>query len=346
MIITPSLSRSSYVLPFSQPSFTLGFDFEGIERALKESPVVHMQNLREVKKGTLYATHSIYLVTLANGLKGVLKMANDRAESYAEVAAYKAARFLGLSIVPPTVLRWDEDTFGSLQFYIESEFNFPDDHEGTREVFSLISPEIWSEAALFTFLMGQYDFHIGNILATYVQGSYHLALIDNETIARCQQVQWGEDPFVARISRRNKVLETASFDFEAYTMGSMLSCETLKVLEDFEIDPLKHSFLLDQEEFRYIIWDNRLWVQRGPDPIIRERLTFDFLSEAILRRLEAFDRKVLDEIWSEGCPSWSEKEREEYFERVLKRKEMLLDHIKKRKVVSDEVFSCDSPCYV
>lgn len=160
----------------SQPAWDDKLDFEEIEHRLKTEAIVEKKDMRsflkKIGKETRFM-HPVKLVVLESGLKAVLK--KDGA-AYGEVGAYKAAKALGLRLVPPTVLREQNGKKVSLQFFVESRIDLIRAGHG---IFKKLSSKDASDMNIFNFLLNRWDSHSGNQLMSVHNGHYYIALIDN-----------------------------------------------------------------------------------------------------------------------------------------------------------------------
>jgi hypothetical protein len=86
---------------------------------------IPMREFLEKKGHIAHFTSTVFFVELEGGTHGVLKIVNPEKtrEVVAEVAASRAARFLGLDFVPPTVLHVENGQIGCIQAYIEPLFD-------------------------------------------------------------------------------------------------------------------------------------------------------------------------------------------------------------------------------
>lgn len=163
----------------NQPAWDDTLNFEEIEHRLQTEAIISKKNMRSFLKHegkTARMTHPISLVTLESGLKAVLK---KETACYGEVAAYKAAKALGLRIVPPTVLREIKGKKVSLQFYVASSIDLI---RAGRGIFKKLRSKDVTDKDAFYYLFNQWDPHIGNQIITHHDGKYYLALIDNAGI--------------------------------------------------------------------------------------------------------------------------------------------------------------------
>lgn len=158
-----------------QPLWNGNLNFEEIEKRLLEEPIKHRQVIDQRKKGLNKHMHHLEKVTLESGLQAILKKAGP---SYPEEAAYKAAKLLGLRLVPPTVLRKIDNEKCSLQFFVPSTI------PAARQPYfkKRLSPKDIADKNLFYYLFAQFDTHAENQIITRHNSAYYIALIDNTGI--------------------------------------------------------------------------------------------------------------------------------------------------------------------
>lgn len=176
------------------------FDFEEIERQLSTEKIISQVPMEEflLSKGHIaHFTSAVYLVKFSTGIEAVLKLTDTSwpRDAIAEVAAYKASQFLGIHLVPPTVLYNREGLAGSIQYYVEPSFDlmFEYNYEEARQ---RASAEDLANIELFYFIFGQWDPDPSNLIAVEVQNRVHFALIDNAAIGYRQKTRYGDYPFV------------------------------------------------------------------------------------------------------------------------------------------------------
>ncbi len=159
-----------------QPDWDDQLDFEEIERRLQTEAIVERRDIRSFLKKShkgVRALHAPDIVVLESGLKAVFKKANA---CYGEIAAYKAAKALGLRLVPPTVLRKIDGKVGSLQFYVASKIDLL--HQ-SHSIYHKLSEKDLSDQKVFEYIFNRWDTHSGNQIISENKGKYTLALIDN-----------------------------------------------------------------------------------------------------------------------------------------------------------------------
>lgn len=178
----------------NQPRWDEKFDFENIENTLKTERIIALYKLKGKKIVNDLANFSPerferngktkpYLAILESGLKCVLKV---RHNSYAESAAFKASKFLGLKLVPPTASRKINDHLCSLQFFVEASSRKNEIYKKLEKV----DEKSKSDAEIFLFTFGQKDSGGYKNKLVQVNGSkYNLALIDNELIGRTSKIK-------------------------------------------------------------------------------------------------------------------------------------------------------------
>jgi hypothetical protein len=110
----------------------------------------------------------------------------------AEVAMYKADRFFDFHMVPPVIVKLEEEdekqVLTCYSFWIEPQTI---KITGSDHLKSLISETEWTQMNIFYFLFGQYDKHFGNQI---IGQDGKLYLIDNEATANIRQFVFAYSP--------------------------------------------------------------------------------------------------------------------------------------------------------
>jgi hypothetical protein len=165
-----------------QPDWCDDLNFEEMEKLLYKGRIVQSKDIRAfLKKSGKVPTglHPIRIVQLDNGVKAVVK---ESKACYGEVAAYKAAKFLGIRLVPPTILQDLNGGKASFQFYVASPIDLK--KISPSSVFQGLSKKDVSDKDVFYYIFGQWDTHPGNQMVSKYNKKHHLALIDNAGILR------------------------------------------------------------------------------------------------------------------------------------------------------------------
>lgn len=174
MIITLPL-KSTTIFESQQPPWNDQLAFEEIEKRLQTEAIVTRKSIRSFLKRdhkSVHPTHPVDIVVLESGLKAICK--NERS-CYSEVAAYRASKFLGLRLVPPTVFRNIQGKKYSLQFFIDSAIS------KTHKIKKIRKKDLFDKE-LFYYVFNQWDAHPGNQIVSRHGNKYYLALIDHGSI--------------------------------------------------------------------------------------------------------------------------------------------------------------------
>lgn len=225
---------------------------------------IPMQEYLQEKGHRVHFTSSVALVEMESGIKGVLK--EDDLEwprsTVAEVAAYRASKFLGLHLVPPTVYYSNENFVGSLQYYVEPSFDLAAKGK-YEEALQRVPPEEWAAIQLFAFVFGQWDSGSSNFIPIEKDGVCHFALIDNAAIGFSQKTLYGDYSFV-------KIFPDVAWPIEAdegafpYATAKTLPPDPALCLETFGntlSDTQINTLCRLRQPIHYIIWQGSFWRQ-------------------------------------------------------------------------------------
>ncbi|MGH7806911.1 MAG: hypothetical protein ACRENT_02360 [Thermodesulfobacteriota bacterium] len=131
------------------------------------------------------------------------KEGSDISAAYAEKVAYdiyeKAiAPYTGNHVIPPTIVRAMPDgRVASCQFFVETGDQEDMWNSVFREAVFTSTSESIQEMAVYNTIFNNWDNHPGNYLATWREGCFHLASIDNEAIENKGYLpEWGERNYV------------------------------------------------------------------------------------------------------------------------------------------------------
>ena len=198
MLVGNVLKPESYENLTKQPNWDDELDYEKIEFQLLCYEIISLLDmrgyLRSQNKRASY-TNAVYLVTLKNGLKAVFKPESNCQNPYAEVAAYKASKLLGLKLVPPTVIRSHNNIYGSLQFFVESPFDLINNDQNKKARSILTLQEI-NDTYLFYFIFGHADINNrGNQIIAF-NNKAKIALVDNSSISTAIPIFYEDHAFV------------------------------------------------------------------------------------------------------------------------------------------------------
>lgn len=132
------------------------------------------------------------------------KAGDEISSIFAEKIAYDIYEALiaphtGHHFIPPTTVRlFSDGRLASCQYFVETE-----DHEDMWKeefraaVFQHVPHEHVQEMALFNAIFNNWDRHPGNYMATFREGVFHLASIDNEAIEnKSILTEWGKRSYI------------------------------------------------------------------------------------------------------------------------------------------------------
>ena len=286
----------SAIISATQPAWDHTLDLHAIEARLQNQKIVQLIPMRDYLASqhiNIQFTHEVYLAILADGLKAVFKPESTLKSSYAEVAAYRASAWLGLRLVPPTVLKKYKNQQGSLQFFVEFE------SRATQTSIAALNPKDKSDMHLFCFIFGKSGTHTGNRLVAVHNNRAYIALIDNASIRFLQQVHYGDFPFIYKGRSRNKSnkLTSNSFPFneqKTFSHGTLKELKTIlgEYMSDRRIEDLWNK----KRPITYCFWNNTLWIKReqktGPNYT-------DVYYKSTLDQYKKLTKAVLEKLWSE-----------------------------------------------
>jgi hypothetical protein len=299
------------------------FDFEEIERQLNTEKIISQVPMQEflLSKGHIaHFTSAVYLVTFATGIQAVLKLVDTSwpRDAIAEVAAYKASQFLGIHLVPPTVLYNRDGLVGSLQYYVEPSFDLmlEDNYENARQ---RASAEDLANMELFYFIFGQWDPDPSNLIAVEVGDKVHFALIDHAAMGYTQKTQYGDYSFVLcfpdivfpETSQETFPFENARLlppDIQVWQneFGSILTASQIE-----QICRLRWSPVV------FVIWKGRFWRQyRFGSPSYT-----DFYPLKLMEKIKELNRKKLQEFYNNELGFVFG---DEYFDEIIERMDQLI----------------------
>lgn len=114
-----------------------------------------------------------FLVRFSNGEQAVFKPELILFHSYGEVGAYNLSKYLGVNLVPPTVIRGISNLKGSIQTYIPPS---PDVYFTFKRNYSKLSAKTKSEIELFAYLIGHRPIDQNNLIFDEIGNP---AMVDN-----------------------------------------------------------------------------------------------------------------------------------------------------------------------
>jgi hypothetical protein len=284
--------------------------------------------------------HTVYLAIMENGLKAIFKPEDKLFNSFAEVAAYRASKFLGLRLVPPTVLKKYKNLHGSLQFFVQpSSQNLRDE-----KAYQKLSTKDQSDMCLFYFVLGKWDSHMGNQIITQYNNKAYLALIDNTSIKSLQQVRYGEDPFICMSC--NHVAHTPHAGPFPFDRPSILHNPTLVKAQQLfgrflSARRIQHILEKNKKQIVYAIWCDNLWVQRRLRHIVRYLHHFTqkpnyspVYYKSTIERYSKLDKSTLQNIWAEALIQDKEYFTELILQTLERRDQMLKAALKSGSIIS------------
>lgn len=296
-----------------QPTWSNNLNLEEIEKRMENQEIADLEKLS-------LGSHEIYIAIMEDGLKAVFKPEKKLHYSYGELAAYKASKWLGSRIVPPTILKKYKDMEGSLQFFVE----FP--KPGPKEAISQVDRRDLSDVNLFCFVFGKTDRHSGNRLICFSKEKNYIILIDNSSLCYYQHVEYGDFPFVLKsASKFNNLDRLFDFPFNMQKTIEKPNAKNLKkAFGKLVSDERIKKLIKKGKRITYCIWQNLLWIKEikseGPSYT-------DVYCKATLNKYKKLTQQALEEIWSEGLSG-----NPEYFKNIieltLNRKNLMLNAAK------------------
>ncbi|MCB0393186.1 MAG: hypothetical protein KDD25_01425 [Bdellovibrionales bacterium] len=283
-----------------------------------------VKNLKEyqasVGKKPGGTSEEIYIVEFDGGTKAVFKPEMYLWSSIGELGAYRYSRWLGLDIVPPTVIREIGGKVGSLQLYVESDY-FNDKYGwGDRyKMYQGLSEEEKIKLSLFHFLIGQWDRHVENIL---IARNGCVFAIDNECAMNQIRVSYGDYPFVMNGVFNSAYVdsnEPAEFPFSQVRIVENPTVEKLEaaIPEGF-FKPGKRSKKIENlleksrknhdSSIQIVIWRGYVWIKedtKSLGPAFSKSIPKDLeiklrsLTRETLRAIlpDGFNDEQVEEFW-------------------------------------------------
>ncbi len=268
-------------------------NFAHIEQRLRTETINRITKLNAVKKD-VKATHKISVITLESGLKGVFKTGNYH---YAEVAAYRLSKLLGLYLVPLTVFRTIEGKQGSLQLYIDA----PDlaSASDSHTLLKRVGKKAISDMKLFYYVAGQWDTHAGNQIVFKDEEAYRLQLIDNSGMLHRSYSRYGGVTFIEKGENSEVLSEIgAEFPFDKAITLKGDYYKTIEALFNNYITKAHIKALSCHETLTYSIWNHSLWMQRPRSSNQIFRYTKRYY-QSTLNALKCLTKEDLESVWAE-----------------------------------------------
>lgn len=256
-------SKSSYAELFCGKEF----DFVDIEKRLREEEIasqVSMCDFLKEKGQVAHFSSQVFLITLSSGIRAVLKISDSAypRDAVAEVAAYRASRFLKLNFIPPTVFYNKNGEVGSLQYYVEPAFDLIK-KENYKYALKLIPKEQLAKIKLFYFVFGQWDKGPSNYIAVQNETGLNFVLIDNAAIGFQQKARYGSYPFVLTFPHKKfkESKNDASFPFhKAETLAPDLKVWHKKFGSELTEAEIQRLLKL-KKPVTFVIWKGRFFRQ-------------------------------------------------------------------------------------
>lgn len=185
------------------------------------------------------------------------KFDNEASAAYAEKIAYDIyenviAPNTHNHFIPVTVVRlFTDGRLASCQYFVETQ-NSEDmwNAEFRTQVFSHTDHKLIQELAVFNAVFNNWDRHPGNYLATFRDGSFHFASIDNESIENTGiLIKWGQRAYIPLLFSEK---EESQIEKEIFISNDLS-------LEQFTSLLLQYGFPFEREAKK--IYNNLL--QRG-----------------------------------------------------------------------------------
>lgn len=297
--------------------------FKEIEQILSSEKIVSqipMEEFLSSKGHVAHFTSEVYLVEFADGVQAVLKLADPEwpRDAIAEVGAYRASEFLGIHLVPPTVLYNRNGVIGSLQYYVEPSFDLMDEVH-YAEAIKKVSTVDLANKDLFYFIFGQWDPDPSNLIAVQKGDRVHFALIDNAAMGYTQKARYGDHPFVLCFPDVLFPEESVKdFPFDQIRLlppdkevwqkeyGAILSTQQIRQLCQLRWSPVA-----------FVIWDQHLWRQyRFGSPSYT-----DFYPQDTMDKIRALTKEKLLEFFANDLGFVFS---DDYYEQILDRKDQVL----------------------
>ncbi len=304
-------------------------DFIICQRLLTEN-IVDIKDMRDVLKmqnRIVRFSHPVSLITLESGIQGVFKHVSN-GEDACEVAAFKAAKFLGFPYVPPTVLRTINGTRGSFQLYIPT--NFDPAHRGNIAlVLKKAHPDDIANLKIFYFVIGQWDTEAHNLLINRHNDSVKIIVIDNGCICSHKHVKYGEYPFLKLSADESLNTQDWNLPFPFERAKTLISPtqESLKDILGSSVPDGLCKWLLAMQPLKYVVYHNACWVSftghlKGIDGHPFAYTTY--YPEKTIEQLKKLNLEIIKEIFSDSVGL--EFLTEEFLTSILERRDQIVAH--------------------
>lgn len=320
--------KDSFAYPGADYDWHSSLSEDQILLSLRNSKITHMIPMEEYLHENQYEDDfggEVYLAILDNGIKASFKVvpADDLGDAIAEVAAYRASRFLNLDLVPPTVIRKVDNNYGSLQFFVKPSVDALSKDQYDK-AFAHANPVNVANLHLFYFIFGQWDAGPHNIIVQYNGDIPRLIAIDNAGIRYMQYAKYGDFPFVRVIHDNN--LNTKDFNTPFPFDNTLTESSAEKFREKFK-HTLPHSFLDDlarcEQPIRYVIWRNSVWAQFYKGNKKFKPSYTQYYPEETIESLRKLDIDTLKYIFSYATNT--DFLTDEYLKSILERRDQILN---------------------
>lgn len=264
--------------------------------------------------------NEVYFAECANGKRGVFKVQHDtEGEMFAEVVAYRASEWLGLHMVPPTIITQDMyGRWGSLQEYVEPAFDWIAVSK-EKSIENVVDKEEIEAMRLFYFVFGQWDIGPSNQIIYNKDSKNHIALIDNGVLYDEQHIQYGDFAFIhqgAPYRQPINYANTMAFSFDKVQQG--IPNEQLKerlcyfgILEEVACTMINKA-QRDNTKIRYVIWNDAFWIQHYK---YYSRVKANYVAHPNPELIEKFKKLTKQDL----CAFWAEglKHNHDYVMRLI-----------------------------
>lgn len=330
----------------SQPAWDDNLDFDNIENQLLNQNIKKLIDMRDYLSFTgkiAHYTNEVYLAIMENGLKAVFKPEENLHDSYAEVAAYRASKFLGHRLVPPTVFKEYENRIGSLQFFVESNLDLLISEQNIKAR-AILSEKDISDMYLFYFIFGQWDIHAGNqMIAINKHGEAKIALIDNGAISNTIKIIYGDYAFVKRLH-----LEGVNFDDQPfpYNDSQLLKLPTSveglrEIFKDYVVTDIPLETLVERWNglgsnfLVYVIWKDGFWIQFYKLGKKVSRNYTDIYFNSTIEAYKSLDINMLKDFFAEAIEDKAKFCDESFLKAILERRDQVLSHVNSSNLIVD-----------
>jgi hypothetical protein len=285
--------------------------FSSVNFCFESTSIVKLIPMHEhLQKNNAQVDYSsdVYFAECVDGKRGVFKVQHDtEGEMFAEVAAYRASEWLGLHMVPPTIITRDaHGRWGSLQDYIEPAFDWIKIGK-TKCIEELVDQSEVDAMRLFYFVFGQWDIGASNQIIYTKEGKNHIALIDNGVLYDEQQIQYSDFAFIhygAPYREPVNYLSKTPFPFDKVQQG--IPNEQLKEWLCYFGIPEETAFAMinraerNNTNIRYVIWNNAFWIQYYKYYLRVKANYVEHPNPELIEKFKKLTKQDLCSFWAEG----------------------------------------------